>query len=273
MSRTRNAIVASITRAKLELDEALEDLNALPMLNPMALGFIAHALQNYLHVSAGTVELLRGALLEHPSDDVRTWVGSLQSLTHRMSNLVDAMRGRPHQPLPQLKFEKFDLVTLVSRACEFYRRVASRKRIEILVEKPSPPMPKVRADRVAVAAILDNLLSNAVKFSAPGQRVWVELLKEADRIVCRVRDEGPGIKAKDRARLLRPLEQLKAAGDTGEVMDDYGLAVTAQLIANLGGEIQCESAPGAGSCFSFRLPCSNNSTSGEAIPAPRVPLS
>jgi signal transduction histidine kinase len=101
----------------------------------------------------------------------------------------------------------------------------------------------------------------------------VELQQEADRIVCRVRDEGPGIKARDRARLLKPLDQLKAAAHTDEVMDDYGLAVTAQLIANLGGEIQCESAPGAGSCFSFRLPCSNHSTPTETLPAPRASLS
>jgi signal transduction histidine kinase len=259
MNRTRNAIVASITRAKLELDDALEDLNALPMLNPMAFGFIAHALQNYLHVSAGTVDLLRGALAEHPSEDVQTWIGSLQSLTQRMSNLVDAMRGRPHQALPQLKFEKIDLVTLVSRACEFYRRVAAKKRVEILLEKPRSPVPRVRADRIAVAAILDNLLSNAVKFSAPGQRVWVELQPEPARMVCRVRDEGPGIKAKDRARLLRPLQQLRNGAAPEEPIDDYGLAVTAQLVANLGGEIQCESAPGAGSCFSFRLPFSSDS--------------
>ncbi len=264
MSRAKNEIVASIARAKIELDDVLEDLKRLPMLDPMVLGFINHALSNYLHVTLGTVELLRKTLKDHPSKDVSAWLDGLLDVTSRMTNLVEEMRARPQKTAPTLKFEKIDLVTLVGRACDFYRRAASRKEIEILFEQPSKPVPKVRTDRISVAAILDNLLSNAVKFSERGKRVWVEVQQDAASVVCRVRDEGPGIKAEDRAGLFQRGAQLQAKPTSGESSTGYGLAVAAELVAHLGGTIECESE-GKGACFFFHLPCPRSGTGANPI--------
>ena len=174
MNRAKNEIVSSIARAKLELDDALEELKGLPMLDPMVLGFIAHALNNYLHVISGTVELLGDALADHPQKQVNVWIKGLRDITPRMANLVNEMQSGPRKAPPQMRFEKIDLATLADRACTFYRRRAARKQIEIAFNTSSPPPPAVRTDRIAVAAILDNLLSNAVKFSAPGKRILVK---------------------------------------------------------------------------------------------------
>jgi signal transduction histidine kinase len=256
MNRAKNEVVASISRAKIALDDALEDLKGLPMLDPMVLGFINHALSNYLHVTAGTVELLRKTLKDHPSKDVNVWLEGLYDVTRRMTHLVEEMRARPQKTAPKMRFEKIDLVTLVGRACDFYRRAASRKEMEILFEKPAKALPKVRTDRLTVAAILDNLLSNAVKFSERGKRVWVEVQPQGERVVCRVRDEGPGIKPQDRVGLFQRGAQLKAKPTAGETSTGYGLAVAAELVAHLGGTIGCESE-GKGATFFFYLPCSS----------------
>jgi signal transduction histidine kinase len=256
MNRAKNEIVASIARAQLELDDALEDLKSLPAVDPMVLGFVSHALRNYLQVTAGTTGLLREALKDHPDKEIGIWLEGLKNVTARMLNLVEVMRSGPRKMPPQMRFEKIDLATLVGRACDFYRRPAARKQIELLFEKPPTPLPKVRTDRIAVAAILDNLLSNAVKFSPAGKWVSVDLQPDADSVVCRVRDQGPGISPRDRASLFQRGAQLQAKPTGGESSTGFGLAVAAELVAHLGGEIGCESEPGKGACFFFRLPCS-----------------
>jgi signal transduction histidine kinase len=255
MNRTKRTIAASIARAKLELDDALEDLKALPAFDPTVLGFISHALKNYLHVASGTVYLLTDALKQHPIKEVRIWLDGLRNVTKRMTDLVEDIRSKPRTSAPELKFEKVDLVRLVGRVCDFYRRAAARKRIEILFRKPAALIPAVRTDRIALAAILDNLFSNAVKFSPPGKRVWAEVRSDANRVVCRVRDEGPGIRAEDREHLFQRGARLEAKPTGGETSSGYGLAVAAELAAQLGGELGCDSAYGKGASFFLRLPC------------------
>jgi signal transduction histidine kinase len=243
MEHTKTAIITRISRAKIELEEALEDLEGLPMLNPIAMAFIAQALSNYLRISTATVDLIKGADSKDTAE-VLTWLEGLHRLNERMTHLVDRIRSKPRENSPQLRFEKIDLATLVGRACDFYRPIAARKRVEIVYAKPTEPLGKVRADRIAVAAVLDNLLSNATKHSTSGKHVWVALEAETDRLVCRVKDEGPGIEPIDRDTLF-----------SGDSPDSTGLCVAAKLLAQMGGEIECESEPGHGACIAFGLPC------------------
>lgn len=254
MNRAKNDIVASITRAKLELEDALDDIKHLPMLDPMVLGFIAHALNNYLRVSSGTIELLGDALEGDPRQDLHTWIKGLQDSTTRMRNLVKEIQGGARKAPPQMNFEKVDLSVLVERTCNFHRSSSKRKDIALIFKKSSPPPPKVRTDRVAVAVVLDNLLSNAVKFSPPHKMVTVEIRQESGQFICRVEDEGPGINIEDRDSLFRRGAKLRAKPTGGESSNGYGLAVAAELIAHLGGEIGCEAAPEKGACFFFKLP-------------------
>jgi signal transduction histidine kinase len=146
-----------------------------------------------------------------------------------------------------------DATTATRRACTYYQRVADRKQIRILFE-PAADVPPVRTDRVAAAAVLDNLLSNALKYSESCKRVWVRLRPEGDFVVISVQDEGPGLSAEDQANLFRKGVRLSAVPTGGEPSTGYGLAVARELVGQLGGTIWCESEPGQGACFAFRLP-------------------
>jgi signal transduction histidine kinase len=63
-----------------------------------------------------------------------------------------------------------------------------------------------------------------------------------------VEDDGPGIAPEDLARIFEPFFSTKQRG-TG-----LGLAVTQQIIREHGGELVCQSTPGAGTRFTIRLP-------------------
>jgi signal transduction histidine kinase len=244
---------AAIVDARARLEEALEHLAQLPAFDPRSAGVAAHALNNYLTVTAATLEFLRLSLQNHPDPQIARYLLNLEHATDLMEHTVAQLMGISTSGPPTLMRQQVDLPRLIERACLYYQRLADQKQIRLTCEAAITPR-TVRTDPVALAAILDNLLSNAVKYSTPGKRVWVQVERLPDRVICRVRDEGPGLSQEDQARLFQAGVRLSAVPTAGEPSTGYGLAVAKELASQLGGDIWCESQLGQGACFAVSLP-------------------
>jgi signal transduction histidine kinase len=96
-----------------------------------------------------------------------------------------------------------------------------------------------------------NLLENARRYSSG--EVRVELGREADRAVLRVRDQGPGVPAGERERIFEPFYRLAGASEVhGGV--GLGLALVRSIAQRHHGSVHCEDQDGGGACFVLRLP-------------------
>jgi two-component system, sensor histidine kinase LadS len=253
MPEAKEKVSSAIARAQADLEEALSELEKMPAFDPGSVAFAAHALNNYLTVAGGTVELILQHLADHPDAQVKVWLEGLQHATNLMIRTVGQLMNVSTTSEVRFRFEKVDLPTLVLRVCAYYQRVADRKSIRVIAGSTGD-VPPVRTDRVAVAAVLDNLFSNAVKYSPPGKRIKVNVRSEKGWAVCDVRDEGPGLSQEDQAKLFQRGIRLTPNPTGGEPSMGYGLAVAKELIDKVGGTIWCESVLGQGTCFSFRLP-------------------
>lgn len=261
MPEAKDLVAAAIARAQADLVEALTELEKLPAFDPSSVAFSAHALNNFLSVTNGTLDLLLMHFADHPDAQVRVWLEGLQHAAHLMSRTVNQLMTASVATDAKLRFEKVDLPLFVQRACTYYQRVASKKKIRI-VFVAAENVPPVWTDRVAVAAVLDNLVSNAVKYSQPEKQIDVTVRGEPGWAICGVRDEGPGLSPEDQAKLFQKGVRLTPTPTGGEPATGYGLAVAKELIERLGGAIWCESTLGQGSCFSFRLPAYQEPTPG-----------
>ena len=94
-------------------------------------------------------------------------------------------------------------------------------------------------DREDMLELLGNLLDNACKWAH--QRVIVEIIRE-ENIIFRVRDDGPGVPAKDRAGPLRRDTRL----DEQEPGHGLGLAIVRELVESYGGGLALDEAAGLG---------------------------
>ena len=253
MSTPKQNVIASIDEAKSNLEQALEQMEHLPSFDPGAFQFAAHAMGNYLAVVQGSVQLLARELENHPSVKVHKWLHGIQHANNLMTQMLGELIQSSAATDLKLVFSKFDLATLVRNTGQIYQRIASEKNILIVVESDLKEA-DVWADGVALAAVLDNLLSNAVKYSPPGKQIFVRLLSESDYLVCSVTDEGPGLSREDQAKLFQRGVRLSAVPTGGEPSSGYGLAVARELTNKMEGQIWCESQPGQGARFSFRLP-------------------
>ncbi len=123
-------------------------------------------------------------------------------------------------------------------------------------------VPPVVANEGRLSQVFLNLVINAAQAieegSAERNEITIRTFGEDGQAVVEVRDTGAGIPAEHLPHLFDPFFTTKPAG----VGTGLGLAICHGIVAQLGGSIEVETRPGAGSRFRVRLP-------GAAGPAPR----
>ena len=103
----------------------------------------------------------------------------------------------------------------------------------------------VRAHRALVEGVLNNLLDNAFRYGRPQDgrpsQVTVSVTAQADKVVLTVQDNGPGISADQRQRVMQRWSQ----GHAGEALKEgsgLGLAIVSAYARLMNAEVQL--APG-----------------------------
>jgi signal transduction histidine kinase len=114
-------------------------------------------------------------------------------------------------------------------------------------------LPTIRADAVVLQRILDNLVSNAVDaLEAKPGTITVAAEPVGDGAGRRVRftvtDTGRGMTRGELERAFNDFYTTKAAG-TG-----LGLSVVRRLLADVGGSVKADTAPGEGTTFTVEIP-------------------
>jgi signal transduction histidine kinase len=245
-------IVASIEAAKIDLEQALAHLAELPALDWETVRLAAHTLGNYLNITTACVQLREMALADHPDQEVQMWLQSLERTTDLMTYVARQLTNASAASDVPLQPEEVNLSLMTQRMAAFYESIAKPKHLQIVCQVQDRA--EVRADRIALAAVLDNLFSNAVKYSPIGKRIDARVTTEPGYAVCSVANEGAGLASADQARLFQQGVRLSSKPTAGETSTGFGLFITKRLIERMGGSIWCATAPEQGCKFSFRLP-------------------
>jgi signal transduction histidine kinase len=99
--------------------------------------------------------------------------------------------------------------------------------------------------------VVTNLVQNAIEAVADATgRVRVSGAVAGDALVLSVKDNGPGIAPDVKGRLFTPFFTTKGPGRGMGL----GLTITRRVVQSLGGTLEVQSAPGAGSEFVVRVP-------------------
>ncbi|WP_227370253.1 sensor histidine kinase [Halomonas sp. M20] len=91
---------------------------------------------------------------------------------------------------------------------------------------------------------LDNVLQNALDHTPPGGQIHILVALEEQRLVCKIRDEGPGVPPEDLAKLFEPFFRSdQARGGKGWGL---GLAITRDILHAHGGSVEAENSASGG---------------------------
>ena len=145
----------------------------------------------------------------------------------------------------------FDLRRLLTETEAFFRPRARDRGLVLTLEHAVVPG-MVAGDKLHLRQVLMNLVGNAVKFTAAGAVTLRVEPAAGAAIRFSVLDTGMGIAPDELPRLFEPFTQTGSGravqGGTG-----LGLALSAQYVRLMGGELGVESTPGRGSCFAFTI--------------------
>ena len=216
---------------------------------------MSHELRTPLNAIAGYADLMllgvRGPLSPEARADVERMRRSGQHLLSLINDILNFAKIEAGQlryqlePVPVAALLA-DLEALVTP------QVAQRGLTYVSLDGADV---NARADAEKARQIVLNLVTNAIKFTEPGGTITVSYEGAADGVRIRVRDTGRGIPPEQIGRIFDPFVQvdrhLTADSQQGVGL---GLAISRDLARGMGGDLGVESAPGAGSTFTLRLP-------------------
>ncbi len=245
MEATQKEIEADLREAKTAADAANRAKSEF-------LANMSHELRTPLNSILGYAQLLvRDETVSGENRDAAATIyKSGEHLLTLISDLLDIARIEAGKIV--LESADFDFPAFLQGLMEPMAFRVKDKEV-VLSLAPTENLPaRVRGDEKRLRQVLLNLLSNAVKFTQTG-RVVLSAWYEDGAARFEVTDTGIGISEDALETIFTPFEQGIDAQKGGEGAG-LGLAISANLVRLMGGEIAVESTPGQGSAFRFDIP-------------------
>jgi len=214
---------------------------------------VSHELRTPLTALLGWAQLLRA----HPEDPARLARGleAIARSARSEARLVDELLEISKVAAGERAVETLpvELGSIVQTCVDRGRGEAVAKGIGLRVTVARGCA--TRGDRADLERAVCHILSNALKFTPPGGGVHVELSREGDLLLLRVRDTGKGISRQDLPHvfdLFRPGDRSTTRREGGL---GAGLFVARAIIEAHGGSVHAESEGiGRGATLVVKLP-------------------
>jgi two-component system, OmpR family, sensor kinase len=205
-----------------------------------------HELRTPLTVVSAFIDVLERGGAEDPSIRGRAFT-TLRTETKRMRRLVERLMAlarleRPDAGTP----EPVDVAEIAEGAVD---EVLAARRGEIALHAGAGDT-RILGDRGELHEAIGNLVDNAVKYGA-GSAVSVEVAREGDAVVVRVRDGGPGIPQNERKHVFERF--FRGESTAGIEGSGLGLAIVQRAAERCGGTARLEDSP-TGTTFTLILP-------------------
>jgi len=236
----------------------LTDISRLKSLEKIRQDFVAnvsHELKTPVTSIMGFVETLQDGAMDN-KDEAKRFLGIIERQSRRLTAIIEDLlmlaRLEGTEKADEMLKEKTFLKAALGRAISFSEIKAREKQINISVscdEKLS-----YAADWSLLEQAIVNLIDNAVKYSGEDSKVEVSAFTKGDFLNISVKDEGPGIPEKSRARLFERFYRVDKARSRNMGGTGLGLAIVKHVANFHGGNVEVFSKLGEGSEFVIVLP-------------------
>jgi signal transduction histidine kinase len=202
----------------------------------------------------GFLEMIREEEAGELTDEQRRFLSIVYRSSERLQRLVGDLLFVARLDANGLQLQLGDVhVDDVLRECiEATAALARARELELNTEIEA--IPAIQADRERLMQLATNLLSNAVKFTPGGGLVTARTYVDGSDAVIQVEDTGIGIPPLDQERLFQRFFRSTTATEQAIPGTGLGLVISKAIAEAHGGSISVRSEPGAGTCFTVRLP-------------------
>jgi two-component system NtrC family sensor kinase len=235
-----------------ELQLQLLHASKLASVGQLATG-VAHEINNPLAIIIATTGVIRDMLnpefnLENSPEKIQLELDTIDSAAFRARTitrqLLDYGRKNPPRPAPcNLNHLLDDVMS------GFKQRELEVKNISVHRDY-SPELPEIIADPDQLRQVLLNLINNAGDAIDGSGSITIATSREDGKVKVKVTDTGRGMTSEQMKKIFDPFYTTKQPGKgTG-----LGLSVSLSIVKSMGGAIDVQSMPNAGSSFTISLP-------------------
>ena len=209
----------------------------------------SHELRTPLASIRGYAELYRIGAAREPAD-IDKAMRRIEDEAQRMGVLVeDLLTLARLDQIAETPHDDVDLATLARDAADDARAMAPDRDLALDAGDAV-----VRGDADQLRQVLANLLRNAIVHTPAGTRIDVDVHREEDDVVLRVRDHGPGLPSAGGAPIFERFWRAEGGRERGKAGAGLGLAIVDGIVRAHDGRVSATNAPGGGACFVIRLP-------------------
>lgn len=217
-----------------------------------AFHFLAHEMRTPLTAIQGSSELMtRYSLPEAKRQEIGRMINAeSKRLAKMITTFLDVEKLSAGQM--ELRKARCDLNQVAAVCLDRARPLAERKQIHLRLSPLEDAW--LEADQELLEYAVYNLVTNAIKYSPPGTGVEIAPQRHDSSLRLAVRDQGMGMDEKEVKQLFTRFYRTRGAVASGETGTGIGLSIVKQIVELHGGQVEVQSRPGAGSCFTIVLP-------------------
>lgn len=215
----------------------------------------SHELRTPLTALSGYLEVLQKGG-EFSEEEWREALQQMHGEARRLAGLVEQMLRLARAEDVRASWadgrrERVRLGSLVTSLDALWRGLCGARQLVYDIEGD----PAVFADPDAIKQVLFNLVQNAAQHTPEaGGRIAISVRSDGREVRLAVADNGAGIPKAHQSRVFERFYRVDEARSRAKGGAGLGLAICRAIVEGHGGNIECESEPGAGAVFTVTLP-------------------
>ncbi len=187
---------------------------------------------------------------ERTGSEYRRAFAAVAEDAEQLDRLIDALLAAARSEAADLVLQPLDLCAVARASVDAIATFARAKQVTIATDFPRGG--EIDGDRDLLGRAVLATLHNAVKYTPAMRSIHVSVAPEAEHIVLRVRDEGPGFSAQALTHAFdRFWRDDVARGRSGSGL---GLAIANEIVRRCGGVIAIENCAAGGGEVRMEFP-------------------
>ncbi|WP_227269597.1 sensor histidine kinase [Roseobacter weihaiensis] len=236
-------------------EQTLEQSSKLAALGEMSAA-VSHELNQPLAAMKTYLAGARLLLRRNRHDEALSSFGRIDDLIERMGGITRQLKSYARKG--QEAFSPVDMGDALASSLAMMEPQLRQRQVQINRIVPENPV-EVMGDRLRIEQVMVNLLRNAIDATKSERDPKVEIILSAgETATLTVRDNGPGIEDLD--ALFEPFYTTKQPGDGVGL----GLAISSQIVSDLGGRLTARNGQIGGAVFEMQLPILGSETTTQA---------
>lgn len=219
------------------------------------IGNMTHELKTPVATVGVALEAMQGFDVLKDPEKTREYIDMARHELDRLSMMTDKiLKTSVFDYETEIRNNKtaMDMKPIVEKVMASFQLVAEKKKTQFHFEHRGQS--QVMGHQEHLTQMIYNLVDNAFKYAGDSPEIKVSLEEQADSIVLRISDQGPGISLEHQSRIFEKFYRVPS-GDIHTVKG-YGLGLNyvAGVVKSHGGKISIVSKPENGAVFEVKLP-------------------